>query len=80
MPTVPNAYTTHEAENATIENGATIQQSTGHGIYGRGRRTKLMSSFLKKRRSSYFQCHRATNALNVRYTIPDGASGQLDVQ
>ena len=44
------------------------------------RLTKLMLSFLKKDAAVTFNVTEPANALNVRYTIPDGASGQLDVQ
>ena len=73
-------YTTHEAENATIENGATIQQSTDMESTAVEATNQTYVELPKKDVAVTFNVTEPANALNVRYTIPDGASGQLDVQ
>ena len=73
-------YTTHEAENATIENGATIQQSTEMESTAVEATNQTYVELPKKDAAVTFNVTEPANALNVRYTIPDGASGQLDVQ
>ena len=73
-------YTTHEAENATIENGATIQQSTDMESTAVEATNQTYVELPKKAAAVTFNVTEPANALNVRYTIPDGASGQLDVQ
>ena len=73
-------YTTHEAENATIENGATIQQSTDMESTAVEATNQTYVELPKKDAAVIFNVTEPANALNVRYTIPDGASGQLDVQ
>ena len=73
-------YTTHEAENATIENGATIQQSTDMESTAVEASNQTYVELPKKDASVTFTVTEPANALNIRYTIPDGASGQLDVQ
>ena len=73
-------YTTHEAENATIGNGATIQQSTDMESTAVEATNQTYVELPKKDAAVTFNVTEPANALNVRYTIPDGASGQLDVQ
>ena len=73
-------YTTHEAENATVENGATIQQSTDMESTAVEATNQTYVELPKKDVAVTFNVTEPANALNVRYTIPDGASGQLDVQ
>ena len=73
-------YTTHEAENATVENGATIQQSTDMESTAVEATNQTYVELPKKDAAVIFNVTEPANALNVRYTIPDGASGQLDVQ
>ncbi|MBK5128406.1 YSIRK-type signal peptide-containing protein [Streptococcus salivarius] len=73
-------YTTHEAENATIENGATIQQSTDMESTAVEATNQTYVELPKKDAAVTFNVTEPANALNVRYTIPDGVSGQLDVQ
>ena len=73
-------YTTHEAENATVENGATIQQSTDMESTAVEATNQTYVELPKKYAAVTFNVTEPANALNVRYTIPDGASGQLDVQ
>ena len=73
-------YTTHEAENATVENGATVQQSTGMESTAVEATNQTYVELPKKDAAVTFNVTEPANALNVRYTIPDGASGQLDVQ
>lgn len=73
-------YTSHEAENATIENGATIQQSTDMESTAVEATNQTYVELLKKDAAVTFNVTEPANALNMRYTIPDGASGQLDVQ
>ena len=73
-------YTSHEAENATIENGATIQQSTDMKSTAVEATNQTYVELPKKDAAVTFNVTEPANALNVRYTIPDGASGQLDVQ
>ena len=73
-------YTTHEAENATIENGATIQQSTDMESTAVEATNQTYVELPKKDAAVTFNVIEPANALNVRYTMPDGASGQLDVQ
>ena len=73
-------YTTHEAENATLENGATIQQSTDMESTAVEATNQTYVELPKKDAAVTFNVTEPANALNVRYTIPDGASGQLDVQ
>jgi len=73
-------YTSHEAENATIENGATIQQSTDMESTAVEATNQTYVELLKKDAAGSLNVTEPSNALNVRYTIPDGASGQLDVQ
>ena len=73
-------YTTHEAENATVENGATIQQSTEMESTAVEATNQTYVELPKKDAAVTFNVTEPANALNVRYTIPDGASGQLDVQ
>ena len=73
-------YTTHEAENATVENGATIQQSTDMDSTAVEATNQTFVELPKKDAAVTFNVTEPANALNVRYTIPDGASGQLDVQ
>ena len=72
--------TTHEAENATVENGATIQQSTDMESTAVEATNQTYVELPKKDAAVTFNVTEPANALNVRYTIPDGASGQLDVQ
>ena len=73
-------YTTHEVENATVENGATIQQSTDMESTAVEATNQTYVDLPKKDAAVTFNVTEPANALNVRYTIPDGASGQLDVQ
>lgn len=73
-------YTTHDAENATVENGATIQQSTDMESTAVEATNQTYVELPKKDAAVTFNVTEPANALNVRYTIPDGASGQLDVQ
>ena len=73
-------YTTHEAENATVENGAAIQQSTDMESTAVEATNQTYVELPKKDAAVTFNVTEPANALNVRYTIPDGASGQLDVQ
>ena len=73
-------YTTHEAEKATVENGATIQQSTDMESTAVEATNQTYVELPKKDAAVTFNVTEPANALNVRYTIPDGASGQLDVQ
>ena len=73
-------YTSHEAENATIENGATIQQSTDMESTAVEATNQTYVELPKKDAAVTFNVTEPANALNVRYTIPDGATGQLDVQ
>ena len=73
-------YTTHEAENATVENGATVQQSTDMESTAVEATNQTYVELPKKDAAATFTVTEPANALNVRYTIPDGASGQLDVQ
>ena len=73
-------YTTHEAENASVENGATIQQSTDMESTAVEATNQTYVELPKKDAGVTFNVTEPANALNVRYTIPDGASGQLDVQ
>lgn len=74
------SYTSHEAENATVENGATIQQSTDMESTAVEASNQTYVELPKKDAAVTFTVTEPANALNVRYTIPDGASGQLDVQ
>ena len=73
-------YTTHEAENASVENGATIQQSTDMESTAVEATNQTYVELPKKDAAVTFNVTEPANVLNVRYTIPDGASGQLDVQ
>ena len=73
-------YTSHEAENATLENGATIQQSKDMESTAVEATNQTYVELPKKDAAVTFNVTEPSNALNVRYTIPDGASGQLDVQ
>ena len=73
-------YTTHEAENASVENGATIQQSMDMESTAVEATNQTYVELPKKDAAVTFNVTEPANALNVRYTIPDGASGQLDVQ
>lgn len=73
-------YTSHEAENATVENGATIQQSKDMESTAVEATNQAYVELPKKDAAVTFNVTEPANALNVRYTIPDGASGQLDVQ
>ena len=73
-------YTTHEAENASVENGATIQQSTDMESTAVEATNQTYVELPKKDAAVTFNVTEPANALNVRYTIPDGAAGQLDVQ
>lgn len=73
-------YTTHDAEKATVENGATIQQSTDMESTAVEATNQTYVELPKKDAAVTFNVTEPANALNVRYTIPDGASGQLDVQ
>ena len=73
-------YTTHEVENATVENGATIQQSTDMESTAVEATNQTYVELPKKDAAVTFNVTEPANALNVRYTIPDGTSGQLDVQ
>lgn len=73
-------YTTHEAENASVENGATIQQSTDMESTAVEATNQTYVELPKKNAAVTFNVTEPANALNVCYTIPDGASGQLDVQ
>ena len=73
-------YTSHEAENATLENGASIQQSKDMESTAVEATNQTYVELPKKDAVVSFNVTEPANALNVRYTIPDGASGQLDVQ
>ena len=73
-------YTSHEAENATLENGATIQQSKDMESTAVEATNQTYVELPKKDAAVTFNVTEPANALNVRYTIPDGSSGQLDVQ
>ena len=73
-------YTTHEVENTTVENGATIQQSTDMESTAVEATNQTYVELPKKDAAVTFNVTEPANALNVRYTIPDGTSGQLDVQ
>ncbi len=54
-----------------------LQSNSQHGIYGRGNEPNLCRA---SKRWQLLLMSEPANALNVRYTIPDGASGQLNVQ
>lgn len=73
-------YTSHEAENATLENGAKIQQSKDMESTAVEATNQTYVELPKKDAAVTFTVTEPANALDVRYTIPDGASGQLDVQ
>ena len=73
-------YTTHEVENASVENGATIQQSTDMESTAVEATNQTYVELPKKDAAVTFNVTEPANALNVRYTIPDGVLGQLDVQ
>ena len=73
-------YTSHEAENATLENGAKIQQSKDMESTAVEATNQAYVELPKKDATVTFTVTEPANALNVRYTIPDGASGQLEVQ
>ena len=73
-------YTSHEAENATLENGASIQQSKDMESTAVEATNQTYVELPKKDAAVSFNVTEPANALNVRYTIPDGASGQLEVQ
>ena len=73
-------YTSHETENATLENGAKIQQSKDMESTAVEATNQTYVELPKKDAAVTFTVTEPANALNVRYTIPDGASGQLDVQ
>lgn len=73
-------YTSHEAENATIENSAKIQQSKDMESTAVEATNQAYVELPKKDATVTFTVTEPANALNVRYTIPDGASGQLEVQ
>ena len=73
-------YTTHEVENASVENGATIQQSTDMESTAVEATNQTYVELPKKDAAVTFNVTEPANALNVRSTIPDGVSGQLDVQ
>ena len=73
-------YKSHEAENATLENGASIQQSKDMESTAVEATNQTYVELPKKDAAVTFTVTEPANALNVRYTIPDGASGQLDVQ
>lgn len=73
-------YTSHEAENATLENGVKIQQSKDMESTAVEATNQTYVELPKKDAAVTFTVTEPANALNVRYTIPDGASGQLDVQ
>ena len=67
-------YTTHEAENASVENGATIQQSTDMESTAVEATNQTYVELPKKDAAVTFNVTEPANALNIRYTIPDGAS------
>ena len=73
-------YTSHEVENATLENGVKIQQSKDMESTAVEATNQTYVELPKKDAAVTFTVTEPANALNVRYTIPDGASGQLDVQ
>ena len=73
-------FTTHEAENASVENGATVQQSTDMESTAVEATNQTYVELPKKDAAVTFNVTEPANALNIRYSIPDGASGQLDVQ
>ena len=73
-------YTSHEAENATLENGVKIQQSKDMESTAVEATNQTYVELPKKDAAVTFTVTEPANALNVRYTIPDGASGQLDMQ
>ena len=64
-------YTTHEVENATVENGATIQQSTDMESTAVEATNQTYVELPKKDAAVTFNVTEPANALNVRYTIPD---------
>ncbi|MGT2912985.1 right-handed parallel beta-helix repeat-containing protein [Streptococcus criceti] len=73
-------YTGYEAEQGTLANGAKEEASTDvDSTAGEASEQKYVE--LPNQGSSVsVQVEAPANAINVRYTIPDGTSGQLDVQ
>ena len=73
-------YTSQAAEEAHLENGATVQQSTDMESTAVEATNQTYVELPQKDAAVTFQVTQPANALNVRYTIPDGELGELDVQ
>ncbi len=73
-------YTTYEAEDAQLANGANQQASDDVDSTAVEASNQKYVELPNEGSSVTFQVQKPANALNVRYTIPDGTTGQLDVQ
>ncbi|MFC3932626.1 right-handed parallel beta-helix repeat-containing protein [Streptococcus dentapri] len=73
-------YTTYEAETAAVANGAVIQHSLDIESTAIEASNQKYVELPEQGSSVSFKVKNPANAINVRYTIPDGESGQLDVQ
>ncbi|MGT2893773.1 right-handed parallel beta-helix repeat-containing protein [Streptococcus downei] len=73
-------YTTYEAEDAQLANGANQQASDDVDSTAVEASNQKYVELPHEGSSVTFQVQKPANALNVRYTIPDGTTGQLDVQ
>lgn len=69
----------HEAEDGTLENGATIQASTSWGdvaFEARGRKAALLNA---QNEGVRWTAKKAADRATVRYSIPDGQTGTLQL-
>lgn len=73
-------YTTYEAEDAQLANGASQQASDDVDSTAVEASNQKYVELPNEGSSVTFQVTKPANALNVRYTVPDGTTGQLDVQ
>ena len=73
-------YTTYEAEDTQLANGANQQASDNVDSTAVEASNQKYVELPNEGSSVTFQVQKPANALNVRYTIPDGTTGQLDVQ
>ncbi|WP_165212893.1 right-handed parallel beta-helix repeat-containing protein [Streptococcus tangpeifui] len=73
-------YTGYEAEQGTLANGAKEEASTDVDSTAGEASDQKYVELPNQGSSVSVQVEAPANAINVRYTIPDGTSGQLDVQ
>ena len=73
-------YTRYEADKGNLLGKAEVEQSRDSHSTAIEASDQTYVALKEKGDGVSFKVNEPANALTVRYTVPDGASGQLDVQ